>query len=188
MGNTNIKDTNMLRNLVIFCIVLACLSKISHCEDYMPNTSGFYNVKHEIEQIKTTFWYSAKFDQPEDLGQCKLGKMHLCVQATGNMQAFSPQNCTMSYYYNQNEQNLHYVDSDCNEQVAHEHSDNRITSVDFDSGKNQVKINFKSHFPLGGGDYVFEHADSASFTCGNASNDAPAKQCPAKTIFQYLSK
>ena len=180
-------NTNFNRLLVICYVILACLSTMSVCDNNMPNTEGYYNVKKELTGLGTTFWYTMKFEETVDLTTCQLGKMHLCAQATGNLQPFSPQNCTLSYYYQENDQKINFVDSDCNQDVAHKFSDNRIETLDFDTNQNQLNINFKSHGPTGG-DYTFNYADYALFACGDATNAAPTDTCPKKTIFEYLSR
>eukprot|EP00298_Acanthocystis_sp_HF-20_P023702 c33459_g1_i1.p1 GENE.c33459_g1_i1~~c33459_g1_i1.p1 ORF type:complete len:217 (+),score=96.36 c33459_g1_i1:146-796(+) len=118
-----------------------------------------------------SFMYAASFVPNTTFastnGNIVLGNMYICTQVTGSM-AVTPYNCSNSFVFDYGLCSLGVIISQCSTDGADTKTDMHFVWVAYDSGNDQIDIEFSSHFPSAGGLIALSPTSDQPIACPNA--------------------
>lgn len=118
----------------------SCNNTLKFWETYYGSSSVVMGAAHfEYAFLFAPDWSSAK-------GDLLSGKMFICYQTVG-MQASGPGNCSNSFTYSRKDCKLSVEMSECQKQVAIQHTDVEIQWIEYDGQHDTMLMDGKTHMP-----------------------------------------
>jgi hypothetical protein len=173
----------MIKTAIIFALCLAFAYPAA------PSTTGFYTVSKDFGMGFQYLWsvqFETSMQVPFNTTTMDIGYMTFCAQTTGS-QSVGPFACRLNYAYDASNDKFHFMTGPCDAALAHQHTDEMIKGMTFDSANDALTMSFTSHGPTGG-DFVLTKAASSLITgCPAVTDAAPFVYCPAKSILEMMS-
>lgn len=146
---------------------------------FCNNSLAFWETYYGSESVvmgQAKFEYAFLFAPTwsSENGGMLSGNLFICYQTLG-MQASGPGNCSNSFTYNRHTCALSVEFSECQKQVAHQHTDVEIQWIEYDSEHDRILMDGKTHMP--------GWTNPAKYL-----RTANPIQCPSATRFQPLAQ